>query len=329
MSSSLLPARGRFANILVTGSPGHLEPAVLRAAVRVADANDARLTVVDVVETVPRLHRRAGSRRRTHGRGAAVQRHQSERLRALAAHTRCRERGDVEILEGEPCVEVIRRVMQHGHDLVIVGVRQVKRWVMPEVPSGLVTLLRQCPVPVWVMYPTGVDRRRILALIDPDPHDPVRDGLNDLVLVQARSFADVESAELHVGHAWTSTGRSRRRSSREARSSDRSGVLPDSTRAVHAAQVGALLDRHGLADGGVAVHLVDGAAGEALPKLAGRIPADLMVVGTVARTGLGRLVAGNTAEAIVRSAHCSVLVLKPEGVPVPVTPAVHSAGGGR
>ena len=39
----------RFKSILVAASAGHLEPPTLRAAVRHADANAARLTVMEVV----------------------------------------------------------------------------------------------------------------------------------------------------------------------------------------------------------------------------------------------------------------------------------------
>ena len=43
---------------------------------------------------------------------------------------------------------------------------------------------------------------------------------------------------------------------------------------------------------------------------------DLIVVGSHGRTGLARLVVGSVAEAVVRTAPCSVLVVRsPEGVP--------------
>jgi nucleotide-binding universal stress UspA family protein len=65
--------------------------------------------------------------------------------------------------------------------------------------------------------------------------------------------------------------------------------------------------------GGVPViaRVVVGVPQEVVPKLAGELRADLVVVGTHGRTGLSRLVFGSVAEAIVRRAPCSVLTVKP------------------
>jgi|WetSurMetagenome_2_1015567.scaffolds.fasta_scaffold198457_1 nucleotide-binding universal stress UspA family protein len=57
--------------------------------------------------------------------------------------------------------------------------------------------------------------------------------------------------------------------------------------------------------------LPDGPAAPALLKAATELPAQLIVMGTHGRTGLSRLVAlGSVAETVVRSAPCSVLVVR-------------------
>ena len=45
---------------------------------------------------------------------------------------------------------------------------------------------------------------------------------------------------------------------------------------------------------------------------------NLLVMGTVARTGIPGLVIGNTAETVLRDARCSVLAVKPPGFETPV-----------
>ncbi|MFC6670537.1 universal stress protein [Marinobacterium aestuariivivens] len=45
---------------------------------------------------------------------------------------------------------------------------------------------------------------------------------------------------------------------------------------------------------------------------------DLLVMGTVARTGIPGFVIGNTAENLVRKIGCSLLALKPPGFTSPV-----------
>jgi nucleotide-binding universal stress UspA family protein len=56
--------------------------------------------------------------------------------------------------------------------------------------------------------------------------------------------------------------------------------------------------------------LVRNAADAAILDATESLPADLVVVGTRGRTGLSRLVLGSVAEAVVRGAGCSVLVVR-------------------
>jgi nucleotide-binding universal stress UspA family protein len=53
----------------------------------------------------------------------------------------------------------------------------------------------------------------------------------------------------------------------------------------------------------------------ALVRLAEAVDADLVVVGTRGRTGIGRVLLGSVAEAVVRSAPCSVLVVRLHNAP--------------
>jgi nucleotide-binding universal stress UspA family protein len=53
-----------------------------------------------------------------------------------------------------------------------------------------------------------------------------------------------------------------------------------------------------------------GKAGREIVKAASEIKADLIVMGTVGRSGFERLLAGSTAEFVVRHASCPVLIMK-------------------
>ena len=66
-------------------------------------------------------------------------------------------------------------------------------------------------------------------------------------------------------------------------------------------------------------HLVKGWARKEIPALVGRLEADLVVMGTVARTGIPGFIMGNTAETILNQIDCSVLAIKPPGFATPVT----------
>ena len=66
-------------------------------------------------------------------------------------------------------------------------------------------------------------------------------------------------------------------------------------------------------------HLLKGEAYKEIPALAGKIEADIVVMGTVARTGISGFFMGNTAETILNRIDCSVLAVKPPGFVTPVT----------
>jgi len=310
----------RFKSILVSASPGHLQAETLRSAIRLAHTNHARLTVLDVAPPVPLMYRALHSQGRVVDVQSQLIRHRQESLRHLADNTRAGAETVVTVLEGEPFIEVIRHVLLHDNDLVIVGGEEVERTATPEFSSDVMHLLRKCPVPVWVMRPPRVRPSRILALVDPDPGDPVRDSLNGLVVELATSLSRREDAELHVGHAWELPGEAMLRSSPYAGlSDDVVDAMVAAAEGVHRDRLGALLDRYDVTSRAADVHLVAGSAGTVLPLLAERVSASVVVMGTVARTGIRGLIIGNTAETILRSVRCSVLAVKPPGFVTPVS----------
>lgn len=309
----------RFKKILVVASPGHLEPLTLRTAVNLANANDAHLTVLDVVAPPPPWKKKMNVEGRIIDVEAALLHDRQERLRRMVENTRGGEETDVVVRAGEPFLEVIRHVIACGHDLVMMGEPEVNRAALPQPSSGVMHVLRKCPAPVWVMHPSLATELRILALVDPDPSDPVRDGLNDLVLELATSLARRHVGELHLGHAWTLEGEATLRTSPYVGLPGRVvDAMVRDTEAVHRDQLNVLAARHDLGQLGVSVHMVSGEPGVVLPRLADRLDIGLIVMGTVGRTGLKGLIMGNTAETILRSVRCSVLALKPQGFLTPV-----------
>ena len=57
--------------------------------------------------------------------------------------------------------------------------------------------------------------------------------------------------------------------------------------------------------------VIEGTARESLPQAARALRADIVVMGAVSRSGLKRLLIGNTAEAVLDALPCDVLVVKP------------------
>ncbi len=313
----------RFKSILVATSPGRLDPLTLRAAVELANTNNARLTVMDVVAPLPAWRKTMSVEGRVVDIEAAMLQDREEQLRRLLESTPGGP--DVEVVEtvGEPFIEVIRHVMVEGHDLVMVGEPIAEKPDEPHLSSGVMHLLRKCPVPVWVMRSGRSSTGKILALVDPDPDDPVRDRLNDLIMELATSLSHRQGWELHLGHAWALAGEATLRADPHVGLPwDMVDVMVRDTEAIRIGQLDVLAIRHAT-ESERSIHMVAGAPGSVLPRLADRLDIDLIVMGTVGRTGLRGLIMGNTAETILRSVRCSVLAVKPDGFTTPVKPMKH------
>lgn len=305
--------------------------AALERAVTLAENNQASLTVLDVVNRV------------TAGIGMPDGGPISAELqsRMVTAHLQTLETLiqpyqkqvpiTVEVRNGTRFLEIIRKVLSDGHDLVI-KVPEKPAWLDRLFGSDDMNLLRECPCPVWLVKPQAEKSyRRILAAVDIDDTYPPAElksqhALNQKVLEMAASLALSDFAELHVVHAWHAIGESAMR-----------GALMHTPEAEIIAYVEQVRDRFETSLdklvkeatdklGQEAVeyisprtHMVKGWARKEIPLLAEQIGADVIVMGTVARTGIPGFLMGNTAETILSQIDCSVLAIKPPGFDTPVT----------
>ncbi len=130
----------------------------------------------------------------------------------------------------------------------------------------------------------------------------------------ATSLATEEGSELHVVHVWRVSGET----SLRGRSIDTTEVdrIVGSMETAHQHELDRLLESYKYDKR--TVHLIKGQAGDVIPSLAEEIDADLVVIGTVGRTGVPGLLIGNTAERVLNAVDCSVLTLKPEGFETPI-----------
>jgi nucleotide-binding universal stress UspA family protein len=79
-----------------------------------------------------------------------------------------------------------------------------------------------------------------------------------------------------------------------------------------------MLDDVDTTDLQLTTHIAHGSPSVLIPEVAHDVDAELIVVGTVGRTGIAGLLIGNTAESIFAQVECPVLAIKPEGFQTPV-----------
>ena len=91
------------------------------------------------------------------------------------------------------------------------------------------------------------------------------------------------------------------------------------TQQSHRERLDDLLKDYGLTSDSSRVWLAKGNAPYAITSRAVDIKADLIVMGTVGRTGLPGLIIGNTAEDVLQTTRTSILAVKPTGFVSPVS----------
>ncbi len=220
---------------------------------------------------------------------------------------------------GVPVVEIVREVLEWQAQLCL-KVSDAGGSRGSKFGSADLQLLRKCPCPVWITKPRDrVPYRRIVAAIDPSDERPGRDaGLDAKILRWAADIARLDAAELVVVHAWELIGETLLSGGRGRIPAEDLRRLLDETRAAHAAKLTARVASCDLAGVRHVEQLVKGRADRVIAELVERERADLLVMGTVARSGIVGFVIGNTAEQILQELACAVIAVKPDGFVSPI-----------
>ncbi len=304
----------RFKNILVYVNTRPGEHRALDRAKQLAIANNASLHIVSGVEDtswwtdtiMPGIARRWQEK---------FVEETDERLATIAAGLADELDVTTKTLIGRPWMETVREVLKGGHDLLIKDADE------RDSPEGLFShgmnfhLLRKCPCPVWLVKRQVERFHRIAAAVDCVPDGTRQNDLNGKILDLAAALAVDQQSELHVVQSWSLYGESVLKSHmteedlQEAKSQMEQKYIEATNSLVKQYA-------QGLPD--VNVHVLEGPPESNIPTLVEREHEDLLVMGTIARTGVAGLIIGNTAEQILRELKCSVLAVKPDGYESPV-----------
>jgi nucleotide-binding universal stress UspA family protein len=212
-----------------------------------------------------------------------------------------------------PAVRIVRRILRNAHDLLVKQAEPMDR------RAGFraldMQLLRLCPCPVWLCRPISrsCTDMRVAVAVNPQSVEPVGRDLALQLLRFARSLADTYSGELSVVSCWDYEFEEDLRRSPWGKVSEQviRRTLVTAERD-HRAAFERLIQESGIA-GPLCEHHTRGRAEQAIARLADSLDIDILVMGTVARTGIPAFVNGNTAENVVREIQCSLLALKPNG----------------
>lgn len=167
-------------------------------------------------------------------------------------------------------------------------------------------LLRHCSAPLLLIKDVNWRDGPILAAVDPVTKDDAHIQLNHRILEYSKMLGEVSNCPIYVVSSYAVP------SSNPA--IDFNGVdydlLHQGILQSYKTKLKVLLKSHDIPLENM--HLVKGSAEQVIPKCVTETQSQLVVLGTVGRTGLSAAFIGNTAENILAELSCEVFTIKPQ-----------------
>ena len=286
-----------------------LDPAV----VKLARASGAELHVVNVLPPPPRIGRQMAGLS-----GEAIMREVTGwRQARLAEMVQAVGQGDnlrvtAEVATGDPWRELTRVATESKASLVAIS--DEPRGRKQDRGFGPVThkLLRFCPVPVWACRAGnhGTDRLRVLAAVDASSALDDASAPAASVLELASAMTAATEGDLTVLHAWNMWTEKILRGQGQVPQGDIDQLLRE-TEQLAEQQLETLVAHHVPEALSPEVMLIKGQPHDAILAALDAQSFDVLVMGTVARSGLAATFVGNTAERLIHRVDCSLVTVKP------------------
>ncbi|KPZ66009.1 Universal stress protein E [Pseudoalteromonas sp. P1-16-1b] len=217
------------------------------------------------------------------------------------------------IWHNRPYEAIINTVINDKYDLVIKGTHQhgaLKAVIFTPTDWHLV---RKCPTPVlFVKDMQWPAQGNILAAVNAVSENEQHLSLNKRIIKDAQFLCELANAKLNLVNAYPATPVNIAIEIPEFNP----GLYNESVKKHHIESTNELANEFNLTSDQCFIE--EGLPEDVIPDIANRLNSELVVIGTVGRTGLSAALVGNTAEHVIDSLDCDVLALKPDGYVSPL-----------
>ena len=196
----------------------------------------------------------------------------------------------------------------HNYDLVVKYTKAEE-----SLKSLIVTpvdwqILRKCPTPILVVKDGDwKHQRRILVAVNvSDDENEAHSSFNDELVSLSMDLADsLDRGNIHLVTAYPPTPINMAIDLPEFSTGDGNSGL----RGQYLLNMKALRQKYGISDDHT--HVLEGFPEDVIPQVAEKLEAELVILGTIGRTGLSAAFLGNTAEHVISKLNCNLLAIKP------------------
>lgn len=212
-----------------------------------------------------------------------------------------------------PFESIIQHAIDQKHDLIIKGTHQHKGLQSVIFTPTDWSLLRKAPCPVLLVKDhLWQDNGTILTAVHAGSESEVHQALNRKLITHSSFVAKNINAKLHLVNFFPGTPTAI------------AVEIPDFNTAQYQQNVEAHHKeamQELIADFAPVIaktHTRDGIPDDGIPAVAKELDAELVVLGTIGRTGISAALLGNTAEHVIEQLDCDLLAIKPDGFKSPL-----------
>lgn len=303
------------ANILVVLDPEHQQQKALNRALQLARISGARMTIMlSIYDFSYEMTTMLAADERNVMRDNLI----ADRKAWIADLLEDYNTRDIAIeikvvWHNRPFEAIIETAIQGQHDVIVKATH---------VRDGFATLfftptdwhlLRKAPCHVLLVKEHDwPEQGKVLAAIHTTGEHQHHQSLNQRVTEAAQKFAGCLSSEVHLVNAYPGAPITIAAEIPEFDTTNYRQAIEENHRIALAEHARA----YGIPES--AQHVLEGLPEQVIPELAEQLDAELVVLGTIGRTGFSAALLGNTAEHVIQTINCDLLAVKPEGFVSPV-----------
>ena len=217
-----------------------------------------------------------------------------------------------------PSIFVIRHIIKNGYDLLIKDAEKI------DDERGFkaidMDILRKCPCPAWISKATHKQDHEKNIAVAIDPLSPTAEGhsLTLHLLEISRSLANTYNEKLKIISCWDYIFEEYLSKNMSVRvDAEDLANFVNATSQHHYDALNKLIQESALTENYDVAH-VRGSPDEVIPQFITENDIDILVMGTVGRSGIPGFVIGNTAENVLQNLNCSLIAIKPNGFMTPI-----------
>jgi len=217
------------------------------------------------------------------------------------------------VWHNRPFEAIIEQVIQHNYDIVIKGTHQHDKLKSVVFTPTDWHILRKCPCPVLLVKEHAWPKDgNIIASLNVGSDEKEHHSLNVKITEQAKQLASLVQANVHLVNSFPGTPVNIAIEIPEFNSTE----YNDTMLKHHQQAMIAHANKFDISV--INTHVEEGLPETVIAQVAEKIDAELVILGTVGRTGISAALIGNTAEHVIDQLNCDVLALKPEGYVSPL-----------